>query len=150
MAEWPIAAVLKTAEPQGSGGSNPSLSATSRSLENNRIGRLQPVDGLAAEVVQSGGQVGRFQEEEDFPFGGFDEVFFEQDASVAEHHGFAVDGLVFREPTRIVGGAADAQEPGNAEGGVDVLAQAAEVGILAEELGEFAFGRVVLGAEVGG
>src|SRR3546814_7541428 len=30
MAEWSIAAVLKTAEPQGSGGSNPSLSATKR------------------------------------------------------------------------------------------------------------------------
>ena len=27
MAEWSIAAVLKTVEPQGSGGSNPSLSA---------------------------------------------------------------------------------------------------------------------------
>jgi hypothetical protein len=27
VAEWSIAAVLKTAEPQGSGGSNPSLSA---------------------------------------------------------------------------------------------------------------------------
>ena len=27
MAEWPIAAVLKTVELQGSGGSNPSLSA---------------------------------------------------------------------------------------------------------------------------
>ena len=28
VAEWSIAAVLKTAEPQGSGGSNPSLSAS--------------------------------------------------------------------------------------------------------------------------
>ena len=28
MAEWSIAAVLKTVEPQGSGGSNPSLSAS--------------------------------------------------------------------------------------------------------------------------
>ena len=28
VAEWPIAAVLKTAVPQGTGGSNPSLSAT--------------------------------------------------------------------------------------------------------------------------
>ena len=27
MAEWSIAAVLKTVDPQGSGGSNPSLSA---------------------------------------------------------------------------------------------------------------------------
>ncbi len=27
MAEWSIAAVLKTVEPRGSGGSNPSLSA---------------------------------------------------------------------------------------------------------------------------
>ena len=30
MAEWPNAVVLKTIEPKGSGGSNPSLSATSR------------------------------------------------------------------------------------------------------------------------
>ena len=30
MAEWPNAVVLKTTEPKGSGGSNPSLSATSR------------------------------------------------------------------------------------------------------------------------
>jgi hypothetical protein len=29
LAEWSIAAVLKTVEPQGSGGSNPSLSASS-------------------------------------------------------------------------------------------------------------------------
>ena len=29
VADWSIAAVLKTAEPQGSGGSNPSLSASS-------------------------------------------------------------------------------------------------------------------------
>ena len=29
MAEWSIVAVSKTVEPQGSGGSNPSLSATS-------------------------------------------------------------------------------------------------------------------------
>ena len=28
VAEWSIAAVLKTVEPKGSGGSNPSLSAT--------------------------------------------------------------------------------------------------------------------------
>jgi hypothetical protein len=28
MAEWSIAAVLKTVDPQGSGGSNPSLSAS--------------------------------------------------------------------------------------------------------------------------
>ncbi|CAA6695578.1 Unannotated [Lentimonas sp. CC19] len=28
MAEWPNAVVLKTIEPKGSGGSNPSLSAT--------------------------------------------------------------------------------------------------------------------------
>ena len=28
VAEWSIAAVLKTVDPQGSGGSNPSLSAT--------------------------------------------------------------------------------------------------------------------------
>ena len=30
MAEWPNAVVLKTIEPKGSGGSNPSLSATTR------------------------------------------------------------------------------------------------------------------------
>ena len=30
MAEWPNAVVLKTIEPKGSGGSNPSLSANSR------------------------------------------------------------------------------------------------------------------------
>ena len=30
LAEWSIAAVLKTVEPQGSGGSNPSLSASGR------------------------------------------------------------------------------------------------------------------------
>ena len=30
MAEWPNAVVLKTIEPKGSGGSNPSLSATRR------------------------------------------------------------------------------------------------------------------------
>ena len=30
MAEWPNAVVLKTIEPKGSGGSNPSLSATLR------------------------------------------------------------------------------------------------------------------------
>ena len=29
VAEWSIAAVLKTVDPQGSGGSNPSLSANS-------------------------------------------------------------------------------------------------------------------------
>ena len=34
MAEWSIAAVLKTVDPQGSGGSNPSLSATVFDLEN--------------------------------------------------------------------------------------------------------------------
>ena len=34
MAEWSIAAVLKTVELQGSGGSNPSLSATSASERN--------------------------------------------------------------------------------------------------------------------
>ena len=31
VAEWSIAAVLKTVDPQGSGGSNPSLSASARS-----------------------------------------------------------------------------------------------------------------------
>ena len=33
MAEWSIAAVLKTVEPQGSGGSNPSLSAKVRRIK---------------------------------------------------------------------------------------------------------------------
>lgn len=33
MAEWSIAAVLKTVEPQGSGGSNPSLSASFLSVK---------------------------------------------------------------------------------------------------------------------
>jgi hypothetical protein len=33
MAEWSIAAVLKTVDPQGSGGSNPSLSAGSESTK---------------------------------------------------------------------------------------------------------------------
>ncbi len=34
MAEWSIAAVLKTAVPQGTGGSNPSLSATRKTRAN--------------------------------------------------------------------------------------------------------------------
>lgn len=34
LAEWSIAAVLKTVEPQGSGGSNPSLSAKIRRIIN--------------------------------------------------------------------------------------------------------------------
>ena len=33
LAEWSIAAVLKTVEPQGSGGSNPSLSASPPPLD---------------------------------------------------------------------------------------------------------------------
>ncbi len=33
MAEWSIAAVLKTVELRGSGGSNPSLSATKKNLQ---------------------------------------------------------------------------------------------------------------------
>lgn len=37
MAEWSIAAVLKTVEPQGSGGSNPSLSAKKKKRVANRI-----------------------------------------------------------------------------------------------------------------
>ena len=40
MAEWSIAAVLKTVEPQGSGGSNPSLSATN--AENQQIAKQTP------------------------------------------------------------------------------------------------------------
>ena len=37
LAEWSIAAVLKTVEPQGSGGSNPSLSAKKKKRVANRI-----------------------------------------------------------------------------------------------------------------
>ena len=40
MAEWSIAAVLKTVEPRGSGGSNPSLSAIN--AENQRIAKQTP------------------------------------------------------------------------------------------------------------
>ena len=40
MAEWSIAAVLKTVEPRGSGGSNPSFSAKQKS-EGLQINRLQ-------------------------------------------------------------------------------------------------------------
>ena len=40
MAEWSIAAVLKTVEPQGSGGSNPSLSAIN--AENQQIIKQTP------------------------------------------------------------------------------------------------------------
>ena len=40
MAEWSIAAVLKTVELRGSGGSNPSLSATN--AENQQIAKQTP------------------------------------------------------------------------------------------------------------
>ncbi len=40
MAEWSIAAVLKTVEPRGSGGSNPSFSATN--AENQQIAKQTP------------------------------------------------------------------------------------------------------------
>ena len=40
MAEWSIAAVLKTVEPRGSGGSNPCLSATN--AENQQIAKQTP------------------------------------------------------------------------------------------------------------
>ena len=40
MAEWSIVAVSKTVEPQGSGGSNPSLSATN--AENQQIAKQTP------------------------------------------------------------------------------------------------------------
>ncbi len=39
MAEWSIAAVLKTAVPQGTGGSNPSLSAKFKALCFNKRGQ---------------------------------------------------------------------------------------------------------------
>ena len=38
VAEWLKAAVLKTVDPQGSGGSNPSLSATCANLETTAAG----------------------------------------------------------------------------------------------------------------
>ncbi len=37
MAEWSIAAVLKTVDPKGSGGSNPSLSANLRYKQRARV-----------------------------------------------------------------------------------------------------------------
>ena len=43
LAEWSIAAVLKTVEPQGSGGSNPSLSAKKKKRVANRICNPSPV-----------------------------------------------------------------------------------------------------------
>ena len=51
MAEWPNAVVLKTIEPKGSGGSNPSLSAIRRSRTNYpakpELGmRASPKDGF--------------------------------------------------------------------------------------------------------
>ena len=39
MAEWPNAVVLKTTEPKGSGGSNPSLSATYKNIDNSQISK---------------------------------------------------------------------------------------------------------------
>ena len=42
MAEWSIAAVLKTAVPQGTGGSNPSLSATQQMTANGPKMRVTP------------------------------------------------------------------------------------------------------------
>ena len=51
MAEWPNAVVLKTIEPKGSGGSNPSLSATGQSpttypVEPELRMRASPEDGF--------------------------------------------------------------------------------------------------------
>ena len=46
MAEWPNAVVLKTIEPKGSGGSNPSLSATTR--------RSRRIGGKRAEMRTTG------------------------------------------------------------------------------------------------
>ena len=54
VAEWSIAAVLKTAEPQGSGGSNPSLSAMLRFVK--RL-RSMPCD-LYATASGDGGSFG--------------------------------------------------------------------------------------------
>ena len=50
MAEWSIAAVLKTVELRGSGGSNPSLSATN--AENQQIAKQTP--SFAPKNVKSG------------------------------------------------------------------------------------------------
>ena len=50
MAEWSIAAVLKTVELRGSGGSNPSLSATN--AENQQIAKQTP--SFAPKNVRSG------------------------------------------------------------------------------------------------
>ena len=67
MAEWSIAAVLKTADPQGSGGSNPSLSASfcphsaritslSTAIECRRLQSGKSLfDGVVGEVVGIGG-----------------------------------------------------------------------------------------------
>lgn len=50
LAEWSIAAVLKTVELQGSGGSNPSLSATG--VKRRRLARSMP--GFASRRVKPG------------------------------------------------------------------------------------------------
>ena len=50
MAEWSIAAVLKTVDPQGSGGSNPSLSASFLT----KVAQFQQVLNLGLLVALSG------------------------------------------------------------------------------------------------
>ena len=67
------------------------------------------------------------------------------DGVVAENHRSAVDRLLYSQPAvdlgrflRAAGGAADGQQLGDAELGVDVLAQAVEVPVVAEEMGEAA------------
>ena len=44
MAEWSIAAVLKTVEGHTSGGSNPSLSAKLPDRKSNKLTKLQIID----------------------------------------------------------------------------------------------------------
>ena len=50
MAEWSIAAVLKTVEPRGSGGSNPSFSAIN--AENQQIAKQTP--NFTPQIVKLG------------------------------------------------------------------------------------------------
>ena len=79
------------------------------------------------------------------------------DGVVAENHRLAVERLLCSQPAanlgrflRTAGGAANGQQLGDAELGVDVLAQAVEVPVVAEEMGEAAAGGGVGGLEVGG
>jgi hypothetical protein len=53
VAEWSIAMVLKTIEPQGSGGSNPSLSATVH-YDMSRALRIEIIGGIASRDKTAG------------------------------------------------------------------------------------------------